>query len=90
MTVCISIGNMDIIGGRSNEMIAIDRTMKCVFLTQSKAMHDNRQTFTVVWVQRVNLIGDVIGVGYFRIREYTHYKGVGMRNRIIAMMEKGT
>jgi len=70
-------------------MINIDRIHKCVFLTQSKAMHDNSQTFIVVWVQRVNLIGNVLGTGYFRIQEYTQHKGMGMRNRILGMMKKG-
>jgi len=70
-------------------MISIDRTMKCVLLTQSKAMHDNRQTFTVVWVQRVNQNGNVIGIGYFRIQEYEHHKGVGLRKRILEMAKVG-
>ena len=66
-------------------MISIDRTMKCVFLTRSKAMHDKRQTVTIVWMQRINQKGDVLGTGYFRVQEYIHHKGVGMHKRIMAM-----
>jgi len=69
-------------------MISIDRTMKCVFLTRSKAVHDKRQTVTVVWLQRINQNGDVIGTGYFRIQEYKHHKGEGLRKRIRAWQQK--
>jgi len=69
-------------------MISIDKFLKCAFLTQSKAIHDNRQTVTVIWMQRINQNGNVLGIGYFIIREYMHHKGVGPHNRIIAMATK--
>jgi hypothetical protein len=60
-----------------------------MFLTQSKAIHADRQTVTVVWVQRINQKGDVLGTGYFRIQEYMHHKGAGLRKRIMVMAKKG-
>ena len=69
--------------------MSIDRTMKCVFLTQSKAMHDNRQTITVIWMQRINQKGEVLGTGYFRMQEYVHHKGEGLRKRILEMAKAG-
>ena len=71
-------------------MISIDKFLKRAFLTQSKAIHDNRQTVTVIWMQRINQNGNVLGIGYFIIREYTHHKGVGRSNRIIAMAKEST
>ena len=70
-------------------MMSIDRTMKCVFLTRSNAIHDNRQTVTVVWLQRINQSGDIVGLGGFRMKEYKNHKGVGLRKRIIEMAKKG-
>ena len=69
-------------------MISIDKSQNCVFLTRSKAVHDKRQTVTVVWVQRVNQKGGVLGTGYFRIHEYAHHKGVGLRKRILEMVKQ--
>jgi len=67
-------------------MISINRTMKYVSLTtRCKAVHNKRHTVTVVWTQRINQKGDVLGTGYFRVQEYIHHKGLGLRKRIIAM-----
>ena len=70
-------------------MMSIDKVGKCSLLTKSKTIHDNRQTVTVVWVQRVNQKGSVLGTGYFRIQEYSPHKGEGLRKRIIEMAKKG-
>lgn len=67
-------------------MISIDRVHKCMFLSKSKAVQEGQQTFSIVWLQRISREGFVVGMGYFRIREYKRRNGRGIYKRILSMV----
>ena len=65
-------------------MISIDRTHKCIFLTQSTSIRDSKRTWAVTIYQRVKrngMLSDTIGFSFNNL--YVRAEGKGMKARIL-------